>query len=207
MRTHYLHKTEFVSIPELPTGISNEQFQCFINMPEKVQKQFIESYKNQQKRSQITSHLRKNQIDQKLRDAEERKNHNLALKQSKLIGHNEKVANSSVVTKIQKADQTGELALQLQLHQDEVNERKQKIIEERKAKARMTTEKIEQLKKARETERVKKIQNYNSMTEANFYSLHRKEIKPDSQDQVEKKIKENLAKFYLKKTQADMEKM
>jgi hypothetical protein len=113
MRTHYLHKTEFVSIPELPTGISNEQFQKFINMPEKVQKQFIESYKNQLKRSQITSHLRKNQIDQKLRDAEERKNHNLALKQSKLIGHNEKVANSSVVTKIQKADQTGELALQL----------------------------------------------------------------------------------------------
>ena len=206
MRTHYLHKTEFVQIPELPTGISNEQFQRFINMPEKVQKQFIESYQNQQKRSQITSHLRKNQIDQKLRDAEERKNHNLALKQSKLIGHNEKVANSSVVTKIQKADQTGELALQLQLHQDEVNERKQKIIEERKAKARMTTEKIEQLKKARETERVKKIQNYNAMTEANFYSLHRKEIKSDSQDQVEQKIKENLAKFYLKKTQADMEK-
>ena len=206
MRTHYLHKTEFVQIPELPTGISIEQFQRFINMPEKVQKQFIESYQNQQKRSQITSHLRKNQIDQKLRDAEERKNHNLALKQSKRIGHNEKVANSCVVTKIQKADQTGELALQLQLHQDEVNERKQKIIEERKAKARMTTEKIEQLKKARETERVKKIQNYNAMTEANFYSLHRKEIKSDSQDQVEQKIKENLAKFYLKKTQADMEK-
>ena len=78
----------------------------------------------------------------------------------------------------------------------------------------MTTLKIEQLKKARETERVqdeeniKKIQKYmeSENLPANFYSLHRKEIKSDSQDQVEQKIKENLAKFYLKKTQADMEK-
>ena len=78
----------------------------------------------------------------------------------------------------------------------------------------MTTLKIEQLKKARETERVqdeeniKKIQKY--MESENLpanYSLHRKENRSDSQEQVEQKIRENLAKFYLKKTQADMEKM
>ena len=71
----------------------------------------------------------------------------------------------------------------------------------------MTTEKIEQSKIARETEKVKKIQNYNTMTEANFVSPHREEVKSDSQDKVEQQIKENLAKFYLKKTKADMEKM
>ena len=193
MRTHYLHKTEFVSIPELPTGISNEQFQRFINMPEKLQKKFIESHQNQQKRvewSQVTSHLRKNQIEQKLRDAEERKNLNLALKQSKLIGHHDKIANSQDVYLAKVVDQIGELAVQRKRHHDEASERYQKIIEERKAKARMVTEKIEQSKKARETEKVKQIQNCNAMTE---------EVKSDSQDKVEQKIKENDQQSYKDK--------
>ena len=56
------------------------------------------------------------------------------------------------------------------------------------------------------------------MCEASFYSLNRKEVAPYvqvqmkkqphlSQDQIEKKIKENLAKFMVKKAKADMEKM
>ena len=72
-------QTEFVNIPVLPNGISHQQFQMFINMPEKLQKKFVGYYQNQQKRSQ---QLTQEQIDQKLRDAEERKNYSLALKQS-----------------------------------------------------------------------------------------------------------------------------
>ena len=38
------HQTEYVNIPELPNGVSHEQYQRFINMPEKLQKKFIESH-------------------------------------------------------------------------------------------------------------------------------------------------------------------
>jgi len=76
-------------------------------MPENLQKRYVEFY---QKKSQ---QLTQDQIDKKLRDAEERKNLRLALKQSSLIGHHDKINNVHDVVEMRKVDKIVEFASQL----------------------------------------------------------------------------------------------
>lgn len=65
----------FVNIPEIPSGVTNAQFQMFINMPENLQKRYIEFCQNQQRKIDHEA------INKKLREAEERKNLQFAVKQ------------------------------------------------------------------------------------------------------------------------------
>lgn len=133
--------------------------------------------------------------------------------------YHDKINNSGNVVIMRQADHVGELAQQLQEKQEQVNQRKQQILEVRKAKARAVTERFEQNKKARDSSKVKQIKDMNLMIEANFYKLDNKEQdrilkgegfmkqRPLSQDQVEQKIKDNLERFMAKKNKADMEKL
>lgn len=146
---------EAKNVPQLPDGVSNEQYQMFLNMPEKLQKKFIESYQNQQKKSEQQN---QEQIDQKLREAEERKNHRFAVKKSQLIGYHDKIVNSPNVLEMRHVDQIGELALQLEQKYQQVSENKQKIADKRKAKAQMVAERIQRTRKVREnSEEVKSM--------------------------------------------------
>ena len=110
-------------------------------------------------------------------------------------------------------------AQKIQEKQQRAEERKKKLIEERKAKAHKNVEKIQESQKARLTDAVKNIKDFNLYMEQNCYSLDRKQVQPHvkvlieksndqlTQEQVEEKIKENIAKFMIRKNRADMEKM